>query len=105
MYEKLTEAELEQHVNAGNGKAFSGLSSDESKCIPHCPAFNTNNPKTPICNYNWGNCGKLAFQKEATLTGVLEDDEDAFLTREEKLFANEYVTYENLLRVKGAILA
>ncbi|KAI4605931.1 hypothetical protein J4E83_010357 [Alternaria metachromatica] len=101
-YEELTSGDLGKHVNAKNAKAFFDLKPDELKCIPHRPSVNAFN-QMPQKDYRWDDCGKLAFRKEAMLAGIPQDNEQEFLAKGKKLFADKHArgNYDNLLYAKG----
>lgn len=82
--------QLGEHVNVRGGKRFFHLKPEELNCLPHCPAMNEFNPKMPLRNYRWDDCGEPAFRKEAMLAGISPDNEEEFLAEGKKLFADKH---------------
>lgn len=79
-------------MNAGIGKIYFDLKPDELKCLPHDEYPNFHNPRQPSRLYHYDECAKLAFRKEAMLSGVSEEDvgEDEMLERGKKLFTDKH---------------
>ncbi|KAF2790405.1 hypothetical protein K505DRAFT_377558 [Melanomma pulvis-pyrius CBS 109.77] len=92
--------EAQDTLTQTNCKVYYNVTPDELKTLPYDERFNSHNIKRPSKVFRRTDVQRLAFRKQAILSGVVQNDEEDLLKRGKALFEDKYGTVDTEFEIQ-----